>query len=444
MLPLQSFTAFIRQQQLFETGHRVLLTVSGGKDSVLMAHFFKQAGFDFGIAHCNFGLRGSESVRDEHFVHTLAAILEVPVFVKHFDTKAYAAQQQVSTQMAARELRYQWFEELRLNERYDRIATAHHQDDAVETVLLNLVRGTGIAGLHGILPRRGTLIRPLLFLSRRAIEELIAQNSFEYVEDSSNSSSTYARNKLRLEVIPLLKQINPGLEHTFEQNIRRFAETEQVLQQQVERLRIELTEEKHQAVYFSRVKVNSLEPKQLLLFELLKVYDFTEAVISEIIEAEHKQSGTSFYSLTHRLTIDREALIVSKISAAADHQHVMIHPEDQQVSLGKRGLHISYSTIVLFENDPDKAFVDADQLIFPLVLRNWQEGDRFMPIGMRNFKKLSDFFIDQKVPLPEKENIPIVINGNGEIVWVAGLRQDNRYKVTGSTKKVAIFEQKFN
>jgi tRNA(Ile)-lysidine synthase len=444
MLPLKSFTDYIRQHHLFETGHRVLLTVSGGKDSVLMAHFFKEAGFDFGIAHCNFGLRGSESVRDEHFVHTLAAILEVPVYVKHFDTKAYATQQQVSTQMAARELRYQWFEELRLSYGYDRIATAHHQDDAVETVLLNLLRGTGIAGMHGILPRRGVLIRPLLFLSRRAIEELMAANSFEYVEDSSNSSATYARNKLRLEVIPLLKQINPALEHTFEQNIRRFAETEQVLQHQVERLRDDITEVRHQVVYFSRFKVSSLQPKQLLLFELLKIYGFTEAVTAEIIEAEHKQSGTSFYSLSHRLTIDRDAFIVSRISMAADHQHKMIHREDQQVSLGKRMLHITYSATVSFESDPDKAFVDADQLIFPLVLRNWQEGDRFMPIGMRNFKKMSDFFIDQKVPLPEKENIPIVINGNGEIVWVAGLRQDNRYKVTGSTKKVAIFEQKFN
>lgn len=444
MLPLQSFTDYIGQHELFEGNNRVLLTVSGGKDSVLMAHFFKQAGFNFGIAHCNFGLRGSESVRDEHFVHTLAALLEVPIYVQHFETKAYAAAAHISTQMAARELRYQWFEELRLAHGYDYIATAHHQDDAVETILLNLVRGTGIAGLHGILPKRDSLIRPILFLSRKGIEDLVAENNFEFVEDSSNASNSYARNKLRLDVIPLLKQINPNLEQTFEQNIRRFAETEQVLQQQVAQLRAAICEEKQQGVYFSRNKIAALQPKQLLLFELLKVYGFTEAVTAEILEAENKQSGTSFYSLSHRLTIDREALIVSRMSKAEDHQHVMIHSADLEAELAGRKIEIRYAAIVSFEKDRDKAFVDADRLIFPLVLRNWQQGDRFMPLGMRNFKKLSDFFIDQKVPLPEKENIPILINGNGEIVWIAGLRQDNRYKVTGSTKKVAIFEQKFN
>jgi len=444
MLPLQNFLDYIRQNALFDPQQRILLTVSGGKDSVLMAHLFKQAGFDFGIAHCNFGLRGGESQRDEHFVRTLAALLDVPLHVTHFETKEYAAEHKISTQMAARDLRYRWFEELRVAHKYDLIAVAHHQDDAIETVLLNLVRGTGIAGLHGILPKRDYLIRPLLFLSRMGIDRLIEDNEIGFVEDSSNISTAYARNKLRLDVIPRLKEINPKLEQTFEHNIRRFAETELVLQQAVEKARLDICTVTTNGIYLSIEKIYRLEPKRLLLFEILKVYNFTETVVEEVLAAAAKQSGTSFYSQSHRLTIDRDALIVTKITGGPAHLNQMVHPADTHITLATQVITLTYSDIISYENDPHKAFVDADQLSFPLVVRSWQDGDRFKPMGMNNYKKLSDFFIDQKVPVPQKENIPLVINGNGDVVWVAGLRQDNRYKVTGTTKKVAIFEQKFN
>lgn len=445
MLPLLNFTDYIRQNALFGQEHRILLAVSGGKDSVLMVHLFKQAGFSFGIAHCNFGLRGGESQRDEHFVRTLASVVDAPLYVKHFETKAFAAGQKISTQMAARDLRYQWFEELRVAHGYDYIAVAHHQDDAVETVLLNLIRGTGIAGLHGILPKRGCLVRPMLFLSRKAIDGLITENEIGFVEDSSNLSTAYARNKLRLDIIPHLKEINPNLEQTFEHNIRRFAETELILQQEVARLKMDLCEEKNGGIYLSRNKIGALSPKQLLLFELLKDYDFKESVVEEILNAGDKQSGTSFYSLSHRLTVDREALIVTRITREQGWYNTMIHPADRQVALDSQTLEISYPPeTVSFDKDPQKAFVDIEKLVFPLLIRSWQEGDRFMPMGMSDYKKLSDFFIDQKIPLPQKETIPILINGNGDIVWIVGLRQDNRYKVTGTTKKVAIFEQKFN
>lgn len=443
MLPLQSFTDYIRQNALFSSDHKILLAVSGGKDSVLMAHLFKQAGFKFGIAHCNFGLRAGESQRDEHFVRTLASVLEVPFHVTHFDTKTYAAEHKISTQMAARDLRYRWFEELRADQQFDRIAVAHHQDDAIETVLLNLVRGTGIAGLHGILPRRGHLVRPLLFLSRKMIDALIRADAIEFVEDSSNLSAAYARNKLRLDVIPQLKEINPNLEETFERNMQRFAATEIVLQQAVAKVKKDICEERANGIHLSAEKIMALHPQGLLLFEVLKDYNFTETVTEEVLQSLHKQSGTSFYSATHRITVDREQLIITSIPLKDMLHHKMIHPADVQAQLGNHVMEISYSETVGYENDQHKAFTDADKLIFPLVIRNWQEGDRFMPLGMKNYKKLSDFFIDQKVPLPEKENIPILINGNGDVVWVVGLRQDNRYKVTATTKKVAIFEQKF-
>jgi tRNA(Ile)-lysidine synthase len=441
MLPLQSFAEYIRQNAMFGTGHKILLAVSGGKDSVLMVHFFKKAGFNFGIAHCNFGLRGGESQRDEHFVRTLAAIMDVPLYVTHFETKTYAASHKISTQMAARDLRYAWFEELRVNENFDFIAVAHHQDDAIETVLLNLVRGTGIAGLHGILPKRDHLIRPLLFLSRKEIDALISSHSIDYVEDSSNLSAHYSRNKLRLDVIPVLKEINPKLEETFARNIERFADTELVLQQRIAQLREDIFEERLNGVYLPIEKINVLRPQRLLVCELLKPYGFTEMVAEELLASLDKQSGTSFYSSTHRITIDRAELILSKLNEQQG--NLMVHRSDTTVQLGRQLIEITYTEQVIFENNVHKAFVDLDQMIFPLILRTWQEGDRFMPLGMKNYKKLSDFFIDQKVPLPEKENIPILVNGNGEIVWVTGLRQDNRYKVTATTKKVVIFEQKF-
>ena len=443
MLPLENFTDYIRQNALFAPGDRILLAVSGGKDSVLMVHFFKQAGFTFGIAHCNFGLRSAESQRDEHFVRMLAATLEVPFYVTQFETKAYAAQHKISTQMAARELRYNWFEEIKIAEKYNWVAVAHHQDDAIETVLLNLTRGTGIAGLHGILPKREQLIRPLLFLSRAGIDELIDSEGIEFVEDSSNLSAAYARNKLRLEVIPKLKEINPNLEQTFEHNIQRFSETELVLQQVVAVKRQELCEERKDGIYLSIEKIEALSPKRLLLFELLKVYGFTETVLDEVLNSMDKQSGTSFYSAGYRLTIDREELIISVITIGNEYLNQVIHPADENIQLKESVITIGYSDIIGYKNELNMAFVDADRLIFPLIIRQWQEGDRFMPLGMKNYKKLSDFFIDQKIPLPQKEAIPILINGNGEVIWVVGLRQDNRYKVTATTKKVAIFEQKF-
>jgi len=444
MLPLQSFSSYIHQHSLFNHDQKILLAVSGGKDSVLMAHLFNAAGISFGIAHCNFGLRSSESQRDEDFVRQLAVQMDKPFHFVCFETKTYAAANHISTQMAARELRYHWFEELRITHGYDRIAVAHHQDDAVETILLNLVRGTGIAGLHGILPVRGFLIRPLLFLSRKAIDELILNHNIDFVEDSSNLSNTYARNKIRLDIIPRLRELNPKLEHTFEQNIRRFTETELVLQQTVSKLRVDIFEEGPYGLSLSLEKVNILHPKRLLLFELLKPYAFIETVVEELLDSLNKQSGTSFYSGTHRMTIDRNCLIITAVPPAAIPADHLVHPEDDSVILEASVITVSYTGSLTFDNNPQKAFVDASKLIFPLVIRHWLDGDKFMPLGMNKYKKLSDFFIDQKIPLPQKELVPILVNGNGEIIWIVGLRQDNRYKVTATTKKVVIFEQKFN
>lgn len=440
MLPVSSFIDYIKKNTLFTQGDKILLAISGGKDSVLMAQLFKLAGFKFSIAHCNFNLRGDESQRDEAFVKLLALTLDVPFYVTHFDTKTYAKTNHLSTQMAARDLRYQWFEEVRVRNGYDFIALAHHQNDSIETLLLNLTRGTGISGMHGILPKRGYLVRPLLFLSREQIEELIAKNNLDYVEDSSNQTDTYARNAIRLNVIPVLKGINPNLEETFAQNFIHFAETEAVLQHVVAQTRESVCEKRGEDVYFSIAKIIALSPQKLLLFELLKPYHFTSAVVDEILQALNKQSGTSFYSSLYRATINRTEIMISALAATNNDTVFFMHPHDEFVLVGEQKLRLSYAELTIVESVLNKAFVDADKLIFPLVIRYKQDGDKFMPLGMKNYKKLSDFFIDQKVPVPNKSKIPLLINGNGEIIWIIGFRQDNRYKVNATTKKVAIFE----
>lgn len=441
MIFLQNFESFIRKHALFQAGDKILLAVSGGKDSVLMAHLFKLSGFNFGIAHCNFNLRAAESQRDETFVKMLAATMDVPFHVVHFQTKAYAAIHKVSTQMAARSLRYEWFEEIRAAHSYDAIALAQHQNDALETVLLNLVRGTGIAGLHGILPKRGYLIRPMLFLTSAGITALIDEFGLDYVEDSSNKSRDYARNKLRLDIIPQLKVLNGNLESTFAANIERFADTELVLQDAVAGLKKKLLIEKEGKFYLSLKKITALKPRRLLLFELLRPFNFTEHVVTELLDSLGKQSGTSFYSSSHRIVLDRAALIISPIHAGAQQLVPQnIHHNDRQLQLpGSQLLLISGTSEIQFEQDRNKAYVDTAQLQFPLVLRSWQPGDRFRPMGMKGFKKLSDFFIDQKIPLSDKDQVPVLVNGNGELIWIAGLRQDHRYRITANTKNVTIF-----
>jgi tRNA(Ile)-lysidine synthase len=439
MLPLTDFKDFIVQNSLFSDHQRILLTVSGGRDSVLMAHLFKLSGYEFGIAHCNFNLRSDESQRDEHFVRVLAATLDAPFYVTHFKTKEYAAAHNISTQMAARELRYNWFEKTRTDNGYDLIAVAQHRDDAIETVLLNLTRGTGIAGMHGILPKRGNVVRPMLFLSRDQIDDLVNENSIDFVEDSSNLSANYARNKIRLRVIPQLKEINPAFGETFEHNIKRFAATERVLQKVVAGIQEQIFVERNGAIYLSIESIKALDPLELLVFELLRQFGFSEHSVSDIIASLGKQSGTSFYSKSHCLLIDRANLIISPIQADSQ-QLVFVHDTDRVVLTRQHQLLIAYSEGAFFDKSTNIGYIDADKLIYPLIVRYRQRGDRFMPLGMRTLKKLSNFFIDEKVPVIDKDNTPILLNGNGEIVWIGGLRADERYKVSLATKKTAILE----
>ncbi len=440
MLPVHRFTDFIEQNNLFGHDSKILAAVSGGMDSVLMVHLLKSAGFNFGIAHCNFHLRGDESLRDQEFCNNLADQLRVPFHTTGFDTLKYAAGEKISTQMAARDLRYQWFEQVRQQSGYTVIALAHHQNDAIETILLNLTRGTGIAGLHGILPKNGLLVRPLLFLNRDEIQSIVDTSHLAFVEDSSNSSVKYARNKIRLEVIPKLKELNPALEHTFEKNLEHFRDLELFLEQQAALLKKELFIANGDELHLPLEAIKKLKPKRLLLFKLLQEYGFNETIIDDLISALDKHAGRVFETPGYKLILDREQLILTKRSRH-EHGETMIGAHDHEVSYGRYKLFVLHDDSgLIVKNNPMAASIDADLLIYPLTLRPWRQGDHFYPLGMKTKKKLSDFFIDQKVPLHEKEEIPLLVNGNGDMIWVGGYRPDERYKVSDNTKKVTIFE----
>ncbi len=443
MLSAQPFQDFIQANRLFTPTDKVLLAISGGRDSVLMAHLFKTLGYSFGLAHVNFQLRSDESDADEVFCKALAAELDVPFYTTSFNTESYAETHQISIQMAARDLRYQWLEELREAEQYDLIATAHHQNDSVETILMNLVRGTGLSGLHGILPKRGHLVRPMLAFTRAQIDEIVEKEQLAYREDSSNQSTKYVRNKIRLEVVPKLKELNPALEETFEANARRFAELEELLQERVSVLRNEwMLPDQNGNIKLSLQALQQLKPLNTLLFELFRPYGFSAQVLEQLITCWNGHPGKVFESASHQILLDRDFLILSPIEQAAIPDTLISNMEGNW-NWGKFHFNVELvdSKDFILQKNPQLAQMDAGLLQFPLKLRAWKKGDCFHPLGMKGQKKLSDYFIEQKIPLSQKKQIAILENGNGDIIWIAGKRIDERYKVTDNTKKVIIFEQ---
>ncbi|MDB5121569.1 MAG: tilS [Sphingobacteriales bacterium] len=443
MLPLKRFESFIKQYTLFDPADKVLLAVSAGRDSVLLAHLFHHSGYNFAIAHCNFMLRGAESTADEDFSKELAAGFDVKFHSTKFFTAEYGSNHHISIQMAARDLRYQWLEQIRKEFDYQYLAVAHHQNDTIETMLLNLTRGTGIAGLHGILPKRDKLIRPLLFLTRPEIDQLIVSENISYRDDASNESTKYARNKIRLEIIPKLKELNPNLEETFEANRRRFVDLEILLNDRVKELKTKLfNEEPSGEIYIDLAALQKLHPLNTLLFNLFCPYNFIEPVLHDLVRSWNGQSGKLFESATHYILLDRDKLILSK-KIAFDSTETAIHQEDKEVVWYNKTYYnwtISASVLQL-QRTATIAQLDAEKLVFPLNIRTWKAGDYFYPLGMGGKKKLSDFFTELKIPLNHKQNIGILVNGNGDILYVDCYRIDDRYKVTTETKKVYIFEQ---
>ncbi len=439
---LDQFLSFINKHNLIQPTQKVLLAVSGGMDSVVMCDLFSKAKINFVIAHCNFGLRGEESNEDEMFVKKLSIKYKVPFMVTTFQTEDFAETEKISTQMAARILRYEWFEKIRREQNCDYIATAHHQNDVLETVLLNLTKGTGIAGLHGIRIKNGHIIRPLLFAEKETIFDYVVENQVIWREDSSNESNKYQRNLIRNEIVPLLKQINPNLENTMQHTVERIAAVEDIFEQEIEMLRKQIMWSDTQAVFVNYKAIQTLSQPLIKLSELLKPYHFTYQQSQDIFEAFDKESGKTFLSPTHTLVKDRTELVITQKSLQSFVSQV-IEAGSRQSEVGNQQLFIGE----YFERTEDFvvptlrkiACLDADKIRFPLQLRKWKEGDWFCPLGMNKKKLISDFLIDQKVPLNLKKDV-YLLTSNGSIVWVMGMRIDDRFKVTDKTEKVILLK----
>lgn len=430
------FVNFIKDHHLLQPQETTLLAVSGGVDSVVMADLFYQANLPFAMAHCNFGLRGAESEGDEAWVRKLAQQYGVKVYVQHFATQDYAQVHQLSIQMAARELRYRWFEELGDTYHLSKIATAHHANDMVETLLFNLTKGTGLAGLHGILPRQGKLIRPLLFATKESIVAYAQAHNLIWREDSSNAQDNYARNLIRNQVIPVLKSINPQLEATTHTTITRLSQVEVFVTEQLASLQQAITYEQDGITYLAIQAIKTKPWAPAILWEMLKPFGFNFLQISSLLESS-SASGKMIESATHQIYVDRTTWMLSQLQQPARPLTYMIERETTHLSLPAYSLQIRTvpSHQYHFVADSQVAALDVAKLQFPLVVRPWQPGDFFYPLGMQKRKKLSNFLIDCKVPVLVKEKVTVLVSGN-DIVWVVGYRIDDRFKITEATEQV--------
>ena len=434
---LDKFKGYILANNLFQPKDRLLLAVSGGVDSAVLCELCHQAGYDFVIAHCNFQLRGAESGRDELFVKNLGQKYAVEVLVKKFDTKQIAKQEKKSIETTARDLRYQWFYE-QVNQSADQpinfILTAHHADDNIETAVMNFFRGTGIAGVRGILPKQGKIIRPLLFARRNELEDFVRKNQLAFVTDSTNAENDYTRNFFRNEIIPLVTKNFPEAEKNVLNNIQRFRETEIIYQQSIEQQKKKLLEQKGNEFHIPVLKLLKTVPLATVVYEIIKDFNFTAHQTDEVIALLKSETGKYIQSSTHRIIKNRHWLIITP-NQTAEAQNILIEDGDQNISFGAGVLQIEKQQTSNFKLQTNNllAQLDATQIKFPLLLRKWKQGDYFYPLGMQKKKKLSRFFIDQKLSLTQKENT-WVMEMDKKIIWVVGMRIDDRFKITGNTK----------
>lgn len=415
---------------------KLLLAVSSGLDSMVLLHLFQELHYDIAIAHCNFQLRGVESFGDQKFIQDYAEANAIPIFVTQFDTEAFAKDFKLSTQVAARELRYNWFYELLETENYDYILTAHHADDNLETFLINLTRGTGLEGLTGIPEQNDKIIRPLLFSSRLEIINYAKEHCIEWREDSSNASDKYVRNKIRHHLIPILKELNPNF-------MTLFLKTESYLQQSLAMVDDaavmvyqQVAKEVEDQIHFDLNQLLKLPNYQSYLYQWLKEFGFT--AWSDIYDLVESQSGKQVFSTDFRLLKDRDSLILYPIDHSGIEEEFLINKNQTEVKIP---LNITFSKVDdISQGSNTTIFVDADQLVFPLVLRKWKTGDVFMPFGMDGkSKKVSKLFKDEKLSLLEKENTWILCS-NDQIVWVIGIRADDRFRTGNTTKNILKIE----
>ncbi len=428
---LETLQDHIAKNFSFLHGKKLLIACSGGLDSVVLARAMHLLTFEIGLAHCNFSLRAAESDEDEAFVIDLAERLSVPVYTETFDTKAYATASKLSTQMAARELRYRWFGELLKDFQYDYILTAHHADDDLETFFINLTRGTGLRGLTGIPAQNDSIVRPLLPFTRKEIIDFAKQQKWYWREDSSNLKTEYQRNKLRLEVLPKYKDLAPQVLQNFKKTREHLQSSRDLIEDYMALIYNLAISEIEGGYKIDIIKLEELPHTEALLYELLAPFGFTSwEDISDLITA---QSGKQIFSVSHRLLKDRDVFLLTEIPSEERNIDFFISENEKKINY-PQSLQFK-STKKIGNTTPSTIYVDKDKISYPLQLRKWRKGDIFQPIGMQGKKKLSKFFKDEKLSLVAKENIWLLCSED-RIIWVVGMRMDDRFKATDKTEHI--------
>ena len=415
----QQLLNYIEENKLFERTSKVLLAISGGIDSVCLAHLLIDLNFQVEFAHCNFNLRKEESVQDAEFIEQLAKQLNVPLHSISFDTEKYAKRHKLSHQMAAREIRYNWFEELRLKINADYIAVAHNLDDNVETFFLNIIRGTGIRGMISMKNKNGTIVRPLIFAKRSEIKSYVLKNNYQYREDSSNSSVKYKRNKIRHELTPILKEMNPSILETVDKDIGLIHKTFSAYENYIDKIEKQIVIPFDGGLKVLKKDFLKLSNQEVVIYEIFSKYGFKD--FKSILQSIENAIGKQFFSSTHKLLIDRDYLIMKKIE---DDYFKGLTIQKKTTSINKP-IPLTFDVLDLDESllTSFSACFDFRKLQFPLIIRKWKEGDKFKPLGMSQYKKLSDFFIDLKFDVFSKKETFLLCSGN-DIVWVIGHRID--------------------
>ncbi|GGF25015.1 tRNA lysidine(34) synthetase TilS [Flavobacterium limi] len=433
---LSNFKNHISARFPFLKNKKLFLAVSGGLDSMVLLHLFQQLEYKIAVLHCNFQLRGLESFGDEDFIRNYCEENKVSIFTTQFDTKAFAKDYKLSTQIAARELRYSWFYELLETHNFDYILTAHHADDNLETFIINLSRGTGLDGLVGIPEQNDKIIRPLLPFSREEILNYAKENNIEWREDSSNASNKYLRNKIRHNLVPVLKEINPNFLKAFQKTQSYLQESNEMAEDASIMIYQQVAKEAGEDIHFDLNQLKKLPNYKSYLYQWLNEFGFL--AWNDIYDLVDGQSGKQVFSTEFRLLKNRETLILSPISELSENEEFEINENDTEVNfpLKLKLCNVSHITI-----DSNKViFVDAEKIQYPMILRKWQEGDSFQPFGMKGkSKKISKLFKDEKLSLIEKENAWLLCSKN-QIVWVVGIRQDERFKIEDTSNKILKIE----
>lgn len=430
------FLHFIKENNLLKPNDKILLAVSSGIDSMVMLHLFMECNFKIAIAHCNFCLRDEESDGDQEFIERFAIKNRIPIHINRFDTIKYADNNKQSIQMAARELRYDWFSRLAKDNKYNKIATGHNSNDVAETFLINLSRGTGIHGLTGITIKNGILIRPMLFASRKEIEIYAKEKNIDYREDSSNSDTKYMRNFIRHKIIPLFEKLNPSFLKNINNTTSILKNAEIIYDKKINDIKKNITTTNADLTHIAFEDLKRQEVTPAILFEIIQPFGFTFDTAIRMLKNISKQPGATYFSKTHKIIKDRVSYILLRLPEN-EHEEYLIN---EKQTLFKEVVSLKIERKICDENfkllrDKSIGIFDAEKLKFPLKIRRWKHGDYFYPFGMRGKKKLSDYFNDQKLSIPEKENIWLLCSGN-DIIWVINHRTDAKHCLTKTTKEI--------